>query len=336
MSEVEVLVTAPFPEHLMDKIRSVSPRVEVQQYALPDNAWPEDRTTGADVYYAIHDLPRPEQAPNLRWIQTHWAGINHLRQHAVWDSDITITTASGIHAPNVAEYVMAQLLAWSHRVPRWLHHQRQGQWPSQRWKKFVPDELRGKTLGIAGYGSIGREVARLASAFGMKVLATKRDARHLEDEDYALTNAGDTVGKLATRIYPGEATRSMVAECDYVVIALPLTEKTHHLFDEEVFRAMKPTAFLVNVGRGSIVKEEDLVKALKKGWIAGAGLDVFETEPLAESNSLWDLENVIISPHVAGFTPSYDERVTDLFVENLRRYLAQDPLLNVVNREEGY
>lgn len=128
----------------------------------------------------------------------------------------------------------------------------------------------------------------------------------------------------------------MVAECDYVVIALPLTETTRHLFDEEIFRAMKSNAFLVNVGRGPIVKEKDLVKALKKGWIAGAGLDVFEAEPLAESSPLWDLENVIISPHVAGFTPSYDERVTDLFVENLRRYLAQEPLLNVVNREEGY
>lgn len=336
MTDVEVLVTAPFPEHLMDKIRSVSPRVKVQQYALPDGEWPEDRTTSAEVYYAIKDLPRPEQAPNLRWIQTHWAGINHVRSHPIWDSDITVTTASGIHAPNVAEYVMAQLLAWSHRVPRWLHYQRQGEWASQRWEKFVPDELRGKTLGIAGYGSIGREVARLANAFGMRVLATKRDARHLEDGGYSLTSSGDPGGKLAVRIYPGEATRSMVAEADYVVIALPLTEKTRHLFDEEIFRAMKPTAFLVNVGRGPIIKEEDLVKALKKGWIAGAGLDVFEIEPLPEKSPLWKLENVIISPHVAGFTPSYDERATDLFAENLRRYLGQEALLNVVNRDEGY
>ncbi|HSM56443.1 MAG TPA: D-2-hydroxyacid dehydrogenase [Candidatus Sulfomarinibacteraceae bacterium] len=331
-----VLVTAPFPERLLDKIRSVSSEIEVEQFPLPDRKWPEDKTTQAEVYYAISGLPGPEQAPNLRWVQTHWAGVNHVRDHPIWDSDIVITTASGVHATNMAQYVMAQILAWANRVPRWLHYQRAGEWPEKRWEKFLPDELRGKTLGIAGYGSIGREVARLARAFGMTVLATKRDAKRLEDEDYAMANVGDPGGQLAARIYPGEATRSMVAECDYVVITLPLTERTHHLFDEEIFRAMKPTAFLVNVGRGPIIKEEDLVRALKKGYIAGAGLDVFETEPLPKDSPLWKMENMIISPHISGFTSQYDERATDLFVDNLRRYLNGEPLVNVVDREEEY
>lgn len=333
---LHVAITASFPDHLLDKIRAVSPDIQLELIQLPDRAWPAERVTNAEVFYAVNAVPRPEQAPNLHWVQTHWAGIDHLREHPIWDSDILLTNTSGIHAPNIAQYVMAQILAWAHRVPRWLRVQRQGEWPSQRWEKFVPDELRGKTIGIAGYGSIGREVGRLARCFGMRVLATKRDARRVEDDEYGLTGLGDRTGTIAARIYPGEATRSMVAECDYVVLTLPLTDRTYHLFDEQMFRAMKPAAFLVNVSRGDVVKEEDLIRALKKGWIAGAGLDVFATEPLPGDSPLWKLENVILSPHVSGFTPLYDERAVDLFAANMRRYLAGEPLLNVVNREEGY
>lgn len=331
-----VVVTAPFPNPLLDKIRAVSPDVRLEVVQLVERGWPAGRATDADVIYALDGLPPLELAPNLRWVQAHWAGVDHLRDQPIWHSDVVLTNASGIHAPNIAQYVMAQILSWAHRTPRWFYYQQRGEWPRDRWQKFVPDELRGKTLGIAGYGSIGREVARLASCFGMRVLATKRDARRLEDEQYELAGLGDREGTVAARIYPGEATRSMVAECDYVVIALPLTERTRHLFDEQMFRAMKPTAFLVNVGRGDIVKESDLIRALKKGWIAGAGLDVFSTEPLPADSPLWKMENVIISPHVSGFTREYDERAVALFCENLRRYRAGEPLLNVVSREEGY
>lgn len=331
-----VLVTAPFPERLLDKIRSVSDDVQLEQINLQGKEWPDGKATEAEIFYAMGTVPPLSQAPNLRWVQLHWAGVDHLRDNPIWESDVVITSASGIHAPNIAQYVMAQILAWAHRVPRWLTYQRRGEWPAGRWEKFVPDELRGKTLGIAGYGSLGREIARVARCFGMRVLATKRDARHLADEDFTLTGAGDPAGTLAARIYPGEATRSMIAECDYVVVALPLTDDTDHLFGEEMFRAMKPGAFFVNVGRGPVVDEKALVKALKKGWIAGAGLDVFETEPLPEDSPLWKLDNVLLSPHVAGFTSAYDERATDLFAENVRRYLTGETLLNVVDREAGY
>jgi phosphoglycerate dehydrogenase-like enzyme len=236
----------------------------------------------------------------------------------------------------MGQYVMAQLLAWAHRVPRWLHYQRRNEWPDNRWDKFVPDELRGRTLGILGYGSIGREIARLAKPFGMKILVTKRDARRLEDHEYAVPGTGDPLAELPDRIYPAEATRSMLGECDYVVITLPLTAKTHHLLNEEMLKAMKPSAFLVNVGRGNIIEEPALVKALKKGWLAGAGLDVFETEPLPADSPLWGMENVILSPHVSGMTPAYDERATDLFAANLRRFLTGERLMNLVERERGY
>lgn len=333
---IRVIVTAPFHPNLMDRLRAVSPQLEFEQVNLPEGRWPAERPMPAEIYYAKALPPRPEQAPALRWVQTHWAGIDHLKDEPIWNSDIELTTASGVHAPNVAQYVMAQLLAWANRVPRWLRHQARSEWPKERWQKFVPDELRGRTLGILGYGSIGREVARLARCFGMIVLATKRDARSVAHEGYTIPGTGDPAGNIANRIYPSEATRSMVAECDYVVITLPLTAKTHHFVDEALLREMKPNCFLVNVGRGPVVKEADLVRGLRKGWIAGAGLDVFETEPLPADSPLWGMENVIISPHVSGFTPYYDERATDLFAENLRRYLASEPLLNLVDRDAGY
>jgi phosphoglycerate dehydrogenase-like enzyme len=263
--------------------------------------------------------------------------VDRLLDEPIWDSDVTITTASGIHAPNVAQHAWAMIMAWANRVPRWLFYQRKAEWPKNRWDIFLQDELRDRTLGILGYGSIGREIARLAKAFGMTVLATKRDARTIEDSGYRLPGATPDPGEpLADRIYPGEATRSMAAECDYLVIVLPLTNQTRNLVDEALLRALKPTCFLVNVGRGEIIREADLVRALQKGWIAGAGLDVFENEPLPAESPLWAMENVIISPHVSGMTPHYDDRAVELFAENLRRYLAGEPLLNVVSRDVGY
>jgi phosphoglycerate dehydrogenase-like enzyme len=332
-----ILMTASFPQPLLDKIKAVSPDITLEMVPMNfGKSWPEDKVTQADVIYAIGGVPRPEQAPQLRWIQVHWAGVDPLINHPIWDSPVLITNASGVHAVNMGQYVMAQLLAWAHRVPRWLHYQRRNEWPDNRWDKFVPDELRGRTLGILGYGSIGREIARLAKPFGMKILVTKRDARRLEDHEYAVPGTGDPLAELPDRIYPAEATRSMLGECDYVVITLPLTAKTHHLLNEEMLKAMKPSAFLVNVGRGNIIEEPALVKALKKGWLAGAGLDVFETEPLPANSPLWGMENVILSPHVSGMTPAYDERATDLFAANLRRFLTGERLMNLVERERGY
>ncbi len=331
-----LLITAPFPSHLVEKIRAVSPDLQVEQRTLPNGRWPEDWTTEAEIYYALSRVPPLAKAPNLQWVQAHYAGVDSLKDSELWQSDVLITTASGVHAVNIAQYALTQILTWAHRVPNWFKYKQTKKWGDNRWDTFVPQELQDKTLGILGYGSIGRELARLAKPFGCKILVTNRDARQLTDTGYSEVGSGDVEGNLPDRVYPSEATRSMLAECDFVVITLPLTERTHYLFDEEMFKAMKPSAFLVNVGRGAIIKEADLVRGLKKGWLAGAGLDVYEEEPLPEDSPLWELENVILTPHISGFTPHYDERATDIFVENLRRYLAGEPLLNLVNREEGY
>ncbi|WP_420642979.1 D-2-hydroxyacid dehydrogenase [Candidatus Leptofilum sp.] len=332
----KLLLTAPFPSHLVDKIRAVSPNLDIEQRTLPNGRWPEDWTTDAEIYYAYGKVPPLALAPNLQWVQTHYAGVDSLESSELWDSRILITTASGVHAANMAQYALTQILAWAHRVPNWFKYKQTQYWTDNRWNTFVPQELNGKTLGIVGYGSIGRELARLAKPFGLKILVTKQNARQLVDTGYIFPGQGDPDGELPDRIYPSQATRSMVAECDFVVITLPLTEQTHHLFDEELLKAMKATAFLVNVGRGAIIKESDLVRGLKKGWLAGAGLDVFEQEPLPEESPLWEMENVIMTPHISGFTPHYDERAIGIFAENLRRYLAGEPLLNQVDRDKGY
>ena len=331
-----VLITAPLPDSLLERIAAVSADLVIERDTLPREGWPEGRVSEAEIHYTTDRILRPEQAPNLRWVQSHWAGINNFVDTPLWLGDWLLTTTSGIHAPNMGQYVLAQILAWAHRVPRWQRTQAEGAWPQGRREAFVPDELAGRTLGIIGYGSIGREVARLARAFNMTILVTKRDARHVADTGYTLPGFGDPAGQLPTRIYPTEALRSVVGQCDYVVITLPLTPRTRHLFDESLFQAMKPSAYVINVGRGAVIDERALIRALQRGWIAGAGLDVFEKEPLPADSPLWDMQNVILTPHVSGMTAHYDERAVDFFAANLRRYLAGETLFNVVDRDAGY
>jgi phosphoglycerate dehydrogenase-like enzyme len=250
-------------------------------------------------------------------------------------SNVQVTTVSGIHATPIAEYVFASILAHRWRVPLWTHCQREREWPEGRWKLFSRPELRGSTLGILGYGSIGREVGRLGQAFGMRVLALRRSAGSRE-RGYAVDSTGDPEGAIPERFYPAEGLYEMLAECDYVVVALPLTSATLGFLGEAELRAMKPTAYLVNIARGPIIDESAMVRALREGWITGAGLDVFEQEPLPSDSPLWDLENALISPHVAGFTPHYDERAAAVFAGNLARYLDGERLLNLVDKSEGY
>jgi phosphoglycerate dehydrogenase-like enzyme len=169
----------------------------------------------------------------------------------------------------------------------------------------------------------------------MRVLALRRSAGRAA-QGYAVGDTGDAAGEIPQQFYSPQSLHEMLAECDYVVIALPLTSETVHFVGEAELRAMKPGAYLVNIARGPIVDEEVLIQALREGWIAGAGLDVFEEEPLPSDSPLWDMENVLISPHVAGFTPRYDERAVALFAENLRRYVEGEPLLNLVDKARGY
>ncbi|HQA69948.1 MAG TPA: D-2-hydroxyacid dehydrogenase [Aggregatilineales bacterium] len=338
METINVLVARPFPAALMNKLENISPRFNITQRVPASAEELADLVGSVEILYAPALLPEPEDAPRLRWVQIHSAGADQILQHRLFtETDVTITTTSGIHAVNIAEYVFAQMLAFAHHLPTMFEDKRAKNWPEDRWERYLPHELRGATVGIVGYGSIGREVARLADAFGMRVLAVKANLRKLTNEDaYQLPDTGDPEAEIPDRIYPVEALTSMASECDYLVLTLPLTDRTRGLVNASTFAAMKSTAVLINVARGGIVDEGALIDALRRGHIAGAALDVFEEEPLPPESPLWELPNVILSPHISGVTPHYDERATDLFAENLRRFAAGEPLLNVVSRQRGY
>ena len=332
---LNVLVTMRFDQSQLDRLRAVSPDVAVSQ-ADPETA----DYARTDVLYAgapPRDLGR---APALRWVQLHMAGVNALADHPLYtETAIPLTTTSGVHAATIAEYAVTMLLALAHRVPRMVEWQGRGGWPpdAQRWPLFVPAEVRGATLGIIGYGSIGRELARIAKgAFAMIVLACKRDPGRRADEGYRLPDTGDPDGVLPDEWLGPSGLDSLLERSDVVVLCAPLTAETHRLIDAGALARMKPSAFFINVGRGASVDETALAHALKARQIAGAAVDVFEQEPPPPGHPLYEADNVIASPHVSGFLPSYDEKCSVLFAENLRRFLAGAPLLNQVDRARGY
>jgi len=335
---VDVLITVPMPESLIAKLQSVSLRLNIRQVkAAKAEDVPGDVWATSEVLYTSRVVPTPEQAPNLRWIQFHHTGIDHVRDAPILQKpDLEVTTMSGASASQVGEYILMMLLALGHRLPEMLDFQHRANWPKDRWERFSPRELRGCTVGIVGYGSIGRQTARLLFNFGATVLAAKRDLRHPQDPGYFLDGQGDPGGDYVHRLYPIEALRSMTKECDFLVVAVPLTAQTRGLISAEVLEAMKPSAYLVDISRGGVVDHTALVHVLREHKLAGAALDVFPEEPLPADNPLWKLPNVIVTPHVAGITAQYDERAVRLFAENLHRYLSGEALLNRYQSELGY
>jgi len=338
MKPIPVLSTMKFDPALLDQIRAVSERIILTQHTARDTKQvPAEAFEQAEVIYTFGVLPQPEQAPHLRWVQLNSAGVNHVVQHPLFASDVMFTTMSGLHSINIGEYVLASILAWTRHLPELFDLQRKNQWPSDRWACCQPTELRGSTVGIVGYGSIGREVGRLAKAFGMRVLALKRRSESAgEHGAFEMAGLGDPAGVLPDALYGPEQLRGMLTQCDFVVLAVPLTQETRGMIGEAELRAMKPTAYLVNIARGEVCDEAALIRALQDGWIAGAGLDVFTQEPLPETSPLWAAPNVILTPHISGFTPVYEQRAVDIFCENLRRYIAGQLVLNLVDKSAGY
>ncbi|MBN2303444.1 MAG: D-2-hydroxyacid dehydrogenase [Anaerolineae bacterium] len=337
---IPVLITVDFSDALLDSFRDVSDRIDLihipakQSRDIADDIW-----SRIEVLYTWNVVPDPALAPNLRWVHAHSAGIDHLLDQPLFQAEgVLLTTSSGIHATNIAEFAFMMMLAFGHRLPEMMRLQAHANWPEEdQYPALLPLELRGSTVGIVGYGSIGREIAHVAHTFGMEVLAVKRDVRQPADPDgYVLPDSGDPDGTYFHRLYPPEALASMVKECDFVVVAVPLTDSTRLMFDAEIFQAMKPTAFVINVGRGGVIDETALLAALQSGTIAGAAMDVFEFEPLPEDSPFWQQPNLIITPHLSGSTHDYNDKAAKLFVANLERYLARKDLLNLVDRTRGY
>lgn len=335
MRAIHVLSTRSFSEAWLDRLRTVSPQLVIRQH--PAETWddvPPEYNEWVEVLYTWGVFPDPAQTPNLRWVQLDTAGYDAAFNSRLVQSRVAITTLMGVAPPNMAEHTLMMMMALGRRLLLMLKHQAQCDWPSfeYRWNNFTPSELFGATIGIVGYGSIGREIGRLAHAFNMRVIAITRP-KPSDKPKPLLYQIPELVGLPGTEpdlTYSPDQLLEALPQCDYVVLVLPHTPESHHMINEAAFRAMKPSAVLVNVARGGVVDEAALIRALREKWIAGAALDVFEQEPLPADSPLWRLENVIISPHVAGLTSRYYDVVLDLFSANLRRYIAGEPLLNQV------
>lgn len=319
---IRLLANARIRTAQLEAIRAVSPELEVVR--PKDDAEAAELFREAEILFT-YQLPGPlANAPRLKWVQLTSAGAEHLLE-AVQEGrpDLLVTTASGIHRVPIAEFVVWAMITLSRRLGQVLRESSARQWQPQPPRFYYGEEIRGKTLGVLGLGAIGREVAAVGRAMGMRTLGFRRSGGSAEE-------AG------ADGLFGPEGLDAMLPQCDFLVVALPLTPETTGLLGERELRAMKPTGYLVNVARGAIVEQEALVRALREGWIAGAALDVFAEEPLPESSELWGLPNLVITPHLAGATMPYLERATDVFIENLRRYLAGGEMVNLLDRKKGY
>ena len=260
-------------------------------------------------------------AKNVKWVHSLSAGVENLLFPELIASPVPVTNARGVFKRSLAEFAVLGVLYFYKQVRRLVESQRQS-----KWDQFLVEWMPGRTMGIVGYGEIGRECALLAKALGMRIVATRRRPE-LAASDPLLDQAF-ALGDL----------RSMLAECDVVVLAAPSTPETFHIIGEAELRAMKNSTILINIGRGVLVDEPQLVRALQEGWIAAAALDVFEKEPLPEGHPFWTMENVLISPHCTDRTkyPDWLELTTIQFVENFERYLKGEPLQHVVDKKAGY
>jgi phosphoglycerate dehydrogenase-like enzyme len=260
-----------------------------------------------------------QAAKRVRWVHSNWSGVDQLLFPALVESPVPLTNARDMFSGALAEFAIMGMLYFAKRVPRMLADQ-----AANRWAPFDMDRLEGATVGIVGYGGIGRAVAARARAFGMKVLAVRRRP-----------DAASGTG-LVDRIFPPEARLELIAACDYLVLSAPLTAETRGMIGEPEIRAMKPSAVLINVGRGPVVDEPALIRALEENRIRGAALDVFQREPLPAGHPFYRMENVLLSPHCADRTTGWLERSMDIFFSNFERFRRGEPLESVVDKHRGY
>ena len=288
----KVLITAPLEEGWLERLQLLSPDLDIEwRSARSGRVVSDDLWQATEILYTSFATISPEKAPRLRWVQLYSAGADRIVDTPLFQAPVTFTSASGVHAINMAEHLFSMVLAWFHHLPLVLEQQRQRQWPSnaERSTLFMAEELWGKTIGIVGYGSIGRQVARLARAFGMRVLAMQRGIDH-HDYGFQYPGVGDPEGVLPNRYYTPDQLHAMLRESDVVFIALPLTPQTQGLFDDAAFQAMKSTAFLVNLARGEICNESALLGEMHCRSSAGCvspGAFACKSSPVAATQCLY-------------------------------------------------
>jgi len=269
-------------------------------------------------------------APELRWVHSATSGVERALTPAALSRGVVVTNARGVFSRPIAEHVLLMILALSRRLPQLLELQRE-----RTWQPLEGRELRDLTIGIVGYGSLGRAVASLARAFGSRVIATRRRPEAPDEPELDGDDPFPFPPKL-DRVWGPDGLHELLAESDVVVLAAPLTPETDGMIDEAALAAMKPDAWLINVARGRLIDDGALFRALREGRIGGAALDAYREEPLAPSSPFWDVPNLILTPHTAWSSSRVLDRSIDLFCDNLRRFSAGEPLRNVVDPAAGY
>jgi phosphoglycerate dehydrogenase-like enzyme len=318
-----------FPEDWLADVASASDRVAVEQVAAATLAdVPAAALAAAEVLYTDCAFPTAAQAPRLRWVQLDTSGADHVRRSPLWArADVVVTSLAGISPRPMGEYVLAMVLGFAHRLPRAAQARGARAWPTsaERWARYGPAHVPGSRMVIVGYGRLGRGIARAAQAFGIAVTGVRRGGPRAYEEEVPgadVVTVADLDAALAT--------------ADWVVVCVPGTPETRGLIDARRLAAVKPGAHLIDVSRGGVVQEAALRAALDDGRLAGAALDVFEQEPLPPDSPLWDDPRIVLTPHISGLASDYADRVRELFKDNLARYVAGEPLRNVIDRELGY
>lgn len=312
------------PDWFARRLQGDFPQVEVVHFSSYDGIEPHLRDAEIIITWSL----RPEQftlATHLRWIHSPAAAVHQLMFPELVQSEVALTNAREVHGPVVAEHVMALIFALAKQIPQAVRLQQKHTWGQEiMWQGNPrPREVAGATLGLVGLGSIGRVVATRAAALGMRVIATRENTQKEKPAS-------------VEQVYAADEINTLLENSDYVVLAAPTTSATTGLINADRLAHMKPEAFLINVGRGPLVDAEALAVALHNKKIGGAALDVFDQEPLPADSPLWDLENLLLTPHTAGLTDQLWERHYTLITKNLRRYLAHQPLLALVDKTKGY
>jgi phosphoglycerate dehydrogenase-like enzyme len=296
---------------------------------------PREALSRAEVIYTGAANFDPADAPRLRWVQINSAGIAGVRDKPVMRSPVPIANVSGAYTVTVAECALGMLLALTRHIPLGVRFQTERRWPGD-YAPWAGDDLFGRTMAVVGYGSIGRQVGRLAQALGMPVLAYKRRPEKREDDSYLVPGTGDPEGAIPRAWFGPGRLREMLGQADVAVVTLPGTPATEGLLDAATLAALPRHAYLVNVGRGAVVDEAALARALRDGALAGAALDVFAQEPLPPDSPLWDAPNTLIMPHIGSWSRRQAHWAAGVLVENLRRDLHGEPLVNLIDKELLY
>jgi phosphoglycerate dehydrogenase-like enzyme len=330
MTDINIIITRSLEKEFLEQIAGVNPNIRIMNGVDLFTAEENGDFSAKDKFDAM--LAQAEiicgywppknvthRAPKLKWMHTLLAGADRPEYAELLKNQVIVSNSTGIHGTQISELVLMLMLNLAKQAHFYFKMQQE-----KKWAPNVPGILEGKTLGIVGLGNIGKAVARMGQAIGMRVIAIRRSVTAI------------TQDKNVDVLMPAGYLRQLLSESDFVVIALPATAETNKIIGEKELRAMKPSAYLINIARGKIIDEQALIRAIKEHWIAGAGLDTVTSEPLSPQSEMWELPGVIITPHISGRREDYNKLAIPLFCENLKCYLSREKMLNVIDKEKGY